>query len=449
MLNAAVDLPGYEFERLLGRGAMGVVYLARQASVGRQVAVKQIELSTGVDSEARDRFLREAQTLARLRHPNIVSIYDLVDQDGALFMVTEYVDGVTLQDLLDGVGVTPTAGLRVIADIAAALDAARRQEVVHRDLKPGNVFVTSTGVCKLGDFGLARLVEGEQAYATQVATVMGTPAYMSPEQAEGRPGIDHRTDLYSLAVVSYQLLVGRLPFELGADVLAMLEAHVSGVPARPTQLVRGFSKEVEKTLLQGLEKDPRKRQANALAFWEKLVAAADRAWPSWRQQSDLAALVRSAVLGSEAAGGGGQELGTMVARVTGVYETMLEPGGEDAPPALTTSVAPLQTTVAPLQTTVAPLQTTVAPLHTTVSPLRTTVAALETAPSAPAPSAAGAPAAPARPLTEAEQLEATLGAVTDAQRAPGGSARRRGRYLLLALAIALLVIAVAVLLVHR
>ena len=420
MLSGVAQLPGYEFEGFLGRGAMGAVYLARQTSVDRLVAIKQIELSTDVAEEARLRFLREAQTLARLRHPNIISIYDLVEQDGGLYMVTEYVEGISLQEILEKVGVTAPAGLRVIADVAAALEAARRQEVVHRDLKPGNVFVTSTGICKLGDFGLARLVEGEQTYATQVATVLGTPAYMSPEQAEGEGGVDHRADLYSLAVMSYQLLVGRLPFDLGTDVLATLEAHVSAPVPRPTRVVTGFSKDVEKVLLQGLEKQPARRQQSALAFWEKLEPAADRAWPGWRQQSDLAALVRQAGAGQQPGGVGVESpMGTMVARVTGVYETLLEPSEA---PVLATTVSPLDTTIAPAS----PLGTMAQPLIEQPSPLGTMVQA----------------------VPEQVQLETTLAAVTGVKRPrrsrPGGA-----RVLLLAALVVVALALIAVVATHH
>ncbi|HEV3234405.1 MAG TPA: protein kinase [Candidatus Dormibacteraeota bacterium] len=289
------ELAGIEFVQTIGRGAMGAVYLARQTALNRYVAAKQILGAWNGDPEMLARFQREAHALAQMNHPNVVGIYDLTTAGNDLFMIMEYVRGPSLRQLMDKQQLTVSQALRTLGDISAALEYASKLGVVHRDLKPGNVFVTVAGSSKLGDFGLVKMVSAQSNFQTQAGTILGTPAYMSPEQAEGKADIDQRTDVYSLAVMAYELLTGRLPFpSIPGNIMASLDAHISQPPPKPTDIVPGFPKRVEEALLEGLAKEPKKRPASAGQLWQKIQSAAAKAWPGWEKDSDLAAIALAA-----------------------------------------------------------------------------------------------------------------------------------------------------------
>ncbi|HEV1998421.1 MAG TPA: serine/threonine-protein kinase, partial [Candidatus Dormibacteraeota bacterium] len=285
------SLAGYEFIQAVGKGAMGSVYLARQTALNRFVAIKQVLGAWNGDPQALERFRREARALAKMNHPNVVGIYNLEAVGSDLYMIQEYVHGPSLKAVMTAGKLTIGQSLRVIGEVSAALEYASKQDILHRDLKPGNIFVTTTGICKLGDFGLVKMMGGQGNFVTQVGTILGTPSYMSPEQAAGRAEIDQRADVYSLAVMSYELLVGRLPFPpVPGNVMASVEAHISSVPPRPSQVAPGFPPKVEEVLLAGLAKDPKKRPKSAGDFWAKLADSAQKAWPGWAGESDLAAI---------------------------------------------------------------------------------------------------------------------------------------------------------------
>jgi predicted Ser/Thr protein kinase len=251
---------------------MGTVFLATQLSVSRDVVLKRLSAARGADPASLARFRREAQILARLNHPGIVHLYGLETEGTELYLVMEYVRGPTLGELVAPAPLRPGQAVEVVLELAAALDHAHAQGVVHRDLKPANVLVTPAGQCKVADFGVARMLTGELAgLRTQVGTVLGTPAYISPEAASGQSRIDHRADVYSLGVMAYELLVGRLPFSSPrGDVEAVLEAQVSAAPPAPHVVAPGFPLEVEEVLLRALAKDPRRRPASAGELAEEL-----------------------------------------------------------------------------------------------------------------------------------------------------------------------------------
>jgi eukaryotic-like serine/threonine-protein kinase len=288
-------LEGYEFIQVVGTGGMGSVYLARQTRLNRLVAIKQVRGAWNGDPRTLERFRREARALARMNHPNVVVIYNLEATSRELYMVQEYVYGPTLEEILDNGRLSTGQALRVIGELAAALDYAAKQGIIHRDLKPGNVFVTTNGSCKLGDFGLVKVIGADSNLLTQDGTILGTASYMSPEQAAGKPEIDQRTDVYSLAVVAYELLVGRLPF-LGVtgNIMSIVEAHISTPPPPPSQIAPGFPHKAEEVLLSGLAKDPGRRPKSAGVFWVRLAAAAEQAWPTWPADSDLSAIATKA-----------------------------------------------------------------------------------------------------------------------------------------------------------
>jgi serine/threonine protein kinase len=210
---AGSEVGTYRIEKLLGAGGMGEVYLASEARLNRRVALKILPSEFVADGERVARFQREARAVSALNHPNLVTIYDLGSIDGLHFIAMEYVEGRTLRELAGG-RLKLKEVLSVVAQAAEALAAAHRAGVVHRDVKPENVMVRADGYVKVLDFGLAKLLEqsaddGAPA-ETQAGTVMGTLAYMSPEQAAGEP-LDARTDVWSLGVVLYELATGRAP----------------------------------------------------------------------------------------------------------------------------------------------------------------------------------------------------------------------------------------------
>lgn len=286
-----LELAGYEFTQPLGEGAMGPVFLARQVASNRYAVVKQI---VGVWNDNRSvlaRYPAEAEALERMSHPNVIAVYDLKTAGNDLFVVTEYIQGPSLRQLMDLASLSRPAALRVLSDVSAALDYAGSQAIFHGDLKPGNVFIDASGVAKVGDFGLVSMLSARGSSDDAPAPILGTPAYMSPEHASGRPDVGPGSDIYSLAVMAYELLVGRLPFpSVPGDAHATLDAHISTPVPRPTSMDPGFPTSVEAGLLRGLAKDPTQRPATAGEFWKELSTAAETAWPGWTAGSDLAGI---------------------------------------------------------------------------------------------------------------------------------------------------------------
>jgi len=208
----AGSFPELDILELIGRGGMGAVYKARQKELDRLVALKILPPEIGQQESFAQRFAREAQAMAKLSHPNIVTIHDFGQRGGLYFFLMEYVDGLSLRQLLDAGTVSPTEAIAIVPQICDALQYAHDRGIVHRDIKPENILMNRQGQVKIADFGLAKLVGLPPADATAVAEkVMGTPQYMAPEQID-RPGeVDHRADIYSLGVVFYQMLTGELP----------------------------------------------------------------------------------------------------------------------------------------------------------------------------------------------------------------------------------------------
>ena len=206
--------PNLEILELIGRGGMGAVYKARQPDLDRFVAVKILPQEIQGDPGFGDRFLREARTLAKLNHPNIVAVYDFGQIDELFYFVMEFVDGVTLRDTIAAGSVAPEEALRIIPGLCDALQFAHEEGVVHRDIKPENILLDKRGRVKIADFGLAKLMkrEGdEEDNLTGTHQVMGTLKYMAPEQMATSRNVDHRADIYSLGVIFYELLTGDLP----------------------------------------------------------------------------------------------------------------------------------------------------------------------------------------------------------------------------------------------
>ena len=226
---AGRTLGDFHVLRKLGAGGMGRVYLARQVSLDRPVALKLLKPALVADPVALKRFEAEALAVARLGHPNVVQVYAVGEAGGLRFMALEYVAGQTLRDYLARRGPPdlPVA-LSLLRQVAAALGAAHDAGLVHRDVKPDNVLVTKKGVAKVADFGLARAFAADDPRLTQSGAVVGTPLYLSPEQAQGK-AVDHRSDLYSLGVTAYHLLAGEPPFR-GRSAIDVALKHVTDRP---------------------------------------------------------------------------------------------------------------------------------------------------------------------------------------------------------------------------
>lgn len=256
----------YEILNELGRGAMGVVYRARDTKIGREVAIKTIKLAEQADESEterlRERLFREAQSAGRLSHPGIVTIYDVAEESGLAYITMEFVDGETLQAMMDsGRAEEPEFIADILRQTAAALDYAHSKEIVHRDVKPANIMVTPDGTVKITDFGIARISSSK---LTQTGTVMGTPSYMSPEQVRGDP-ISGASDQFSLGVITYELLTDAKPFS-GDSLTAVMFKIVSGEVTPPSELSSSISKPLESAVLRALSKGGEERYPSCAEY---------------------------------------------------------------------------------------------------------------------------------------------------------------------------------------
>ena len=275
-LEAGSRIGHFRVEREIGRGGMGVVYLARDVTLGRSVAVKSLPPELMAERRIRSRLEREARLLASLSHPNIATIHEEVEEaEGRVYLVLEYVPGRTLAEHIAAGPLRLDETLSIACQTAAALAAAHEHGIVHRDLKPGNIKITPEGNVKVLDFGLAKAMEeagtqGPQSTVTQPGRVMGTPAYMSPEQAAGDP-VDYRTDIWSLGVVIYEMLTGELPFK-GDTRQALTHGILHREPERLTRARRDAPLGLERVLSGMIQKDRLSRPENMKAVIEELEA---------------------------------------------------------------------------------------------------------------------------------------------------------------------------------
>jgi tRNA A-37 threonylcarbamoyl transferase component Bud32 len=256
----------YLVERLLGSGGMAQVYLTHDEVLDRHVALKILRDQYAEDEEFIQRFRREARSAASLSHPNIVSIYDQGrSEDGAYYIAFEYVPGGTLKERIRREGVLESAvAVRVALQITNALSEAHEKGVIHRDIKPQNLLVTQKGDVKVTDFGIARAAASISSVATGTGAVLGTAAYMSPEQARGDP-VGPQSDLYSLGVVLYEMLTGTLPYEAESPIaLAMM--HINEPPRSPRQVNPEVPEPLNALTLKLLAKDPEDRYPSAPAL---------------------------------------------------------------------------------------------------------------------------------------------------------------------------------------
>ncbi|MEV5197914.1 protein kinase [Streptomyces sp. NPDC053720] len=268
----------YQLRDLLGEGGMASVYLAYDTALDRQVAIKTLHTELGREQSFRERFRREAQAVAKLQHTNIVSVFDTGEDElgGALmpYIVMEYVEGQPLGSVLQtdiqNHGAMPAdRALKVTSDVLAALDTSHEMGLVHRDIKPGNVMMTKRGVVKVMDFGIARAMQSGVTSMTQTGMVVGTPQYLSPEQALGR-GVDARSDLYSVGIMLFQLLTGRIPFDADSP-LAIAYAHVQEEPVAPSTINRSITPAMDALVARALKKNPNERFPSAAAMQDEIA----------------------------------------------------------------------------------------------------------------------------------------------------------------------------------
>lgn len=264
-------LAGYRIERVVARGAQGVVYEAKEPRTGRRVAIKRLPSEDGGSIEA-TRFAREAETLAALAHPNVVALLAAPNDDGSRLIVMEWVDGVPFDVWADRIWSSlPSAEamtriVRTLADIASAVAAAHRRGVMHRDIKPSNVLVTASDEAKVLDFGLAKGF-ADTPLVTRTGGFAGTPGWASPEQVAARAeAIDARTDVHALGLLLYRALTGRTAFDTNLPILPLFEAIQTEVPPSPSRLRNAIPRELDLITMQALEKDAERRYQSADAF---------------------------------------------------------------------------------------------------------------------------------------------------------------------------------------
>jgi WD40 repeat protein len=263
------SVPGYEILGELGRGGMGVVYQARHVKLNRVVALKMILAGAHAAGEELARFRAEAEALARLRHPHIVQIYDVGENDGRPYFSLEFLEGGSLGRRLAGTPLPPREAAALAETLARAVEAAHRCGIVHRDLKPANVLLTADGTPKISDFGLAKRLDAG-AGQTSSGAVLGTPSYMAPEQAAGQAHeVGPATDVYALGAVLYEMLTGRPPFR-AATSFETVQQVLTEEPVAPHSLQRRLAIDLETICLKCLQKDPRRRYASAAELADDL-----------------------------------------------------------------------------------------------------------------------------------------------------------------------------------
>ena len=263
----------YQIINQIGRGGMATVYKAYQPSVDRYVAIKVLPSQLAESREFATRFQQEARIIARLEHPHILPVFDYGESDGVAYFVMRYMDAGTLKErMIEGRPLPLDDINRLFTQLAGALSYAHSRGVVHRDLKPANVLIDAHDNIFLTDFGIAKLLESASPRLTQTDAIMGTPAYISPEQAQGQT-VDQRSDIYSLGIILYEMVTGSVPFTAETP-LAVLFKHISDPLPPPSVVKPDIRPAVEKVILKALAKDPRDRFATAADFakaWEQAL----------------------------------------------------------------------------------------------------------------------------------------------------------------------------------
>lgn len=284
-------LPGYEVAEEIGRGGFGVVWAAVHLQLGRAVAVKQLAPELAADPDVRRRFRAEARVVASLDHPHIVPVYDYVEHDGLCLLVMERLPGGTVRTRHRAGGLSPEGACAVAVAAASGLHHAHRRGVLHRDVKPDNLMIAGSGIVKVADFGIARVVAGTESLMTRTGSILGTPAYMAPEQVLGA-ALGPPADVYALGVVLYELLAHRLPFSEDGGAMAVLYRRVNDDPMTIGDACPALPASVADVVMRALARDPLDRFPSTAAFVADLMAAADAAWgQDWLSRAELPVVV--------------------------------------------------------------------------------------------------------------------------------------------------------------
>ena len=274
-------LPNYEVGAELGRGAWGIVLAGRHRQLDRAVAIKQLPRAFGADAAVRTRFLSEARVLASLDHPHIVPLYDYVEQEGLCLLVMEHLTGGTVWSRFTLNGLEMQTACAVVLAACAGLQCAHDHDVLHRDIKPENLLFSAAGSVKVADFGIAKVISGSETMATRAGDVLGTPAYMAPEQARGDV-LGPATDVYAVGTMLYELLSGRLPFSEEGDALAVLYRHVNDPPESLLDVAPTVPHAIAAVVMRSIATRVDDRYASADELSVDLAAAAEAAWgPGW------------------------------------------------------------------------------------------------------------------------------------------------------------------------
>ena len=292
----AAALPNYEVGAQLGKGGWGVVYEGRHRQLGREVAIKQLPAGFSTDADVRARFMAEARTLAALDHPHVVPIYDDVEQDGLCLLVMEKLSGGTVWSRFANEGLSMEAACAAVLATCAGLQNAHQHQILHRDVKPENLIFNAEGQLKVTDFGIAKVLGGQRTMATAAGEVIGTPAYMAPEQARGQE-VTPATDVYAVGVMLYELLSGRRPFDDEADALALLFKHAYDEPLPLNEAAPGVPESLVAVTMKALAKDPKDRYQSAEELGVAVAEAATTAWgPGWLMRSSLPVMAAGSIV---------------------------------------------------------------------------------------------------------------------------------------------------------
>ena len=368
-------LPDYLIERELGKGGMGLVFLGRHTRLGRLVAIKELPPTFASDPSVRERFSTEARTLATLSHPHIVPIYDYVERDGLCLIVMEELPGGTVWDRFTSTGLTPPTACAVVIACCAALQHAHDKGVLHLDVKPDNLMFARDAAIKVTDFGISRVLSGDHTLGTLDGQVLGTPAYMSPEQARGTE-LTPRSDVYSAGVMLYELLCGHLPWAGAESATDLLLKRLREDPRPLSTLAPQVPATLADVVMHAIEREPEKRYGTAEDFGVAIATACAEAWgPDWLDAAGVS------IIGSDRL--------SLAARTTRAQPPVAEPPTTGA-----AGVAPAATGTGP-----APETTIGAVLgsENRAAPETTAVSASGASPVVSGPPPAPAPAVPTAP----------------------------------------------------
>lgn len=268
----------YRILKELGKGSMGVVHQAHDPQIDRLVALKVLRPDRVATEAFLHRFMREAKAIGRLSHPNLVVVYDVGEDRGTVYLAMEFLEGKPLNELIDLDSFQPDEIIELGVQVAEALDYAHRKGIVHRDIKPSNIIVQPDGQIKITDFGIAHIEDPEATQQTQAGEILGTPAYMSPEQVLSQP-VDGRSDLFSLGVILYELATGKRPFR-GENLAAMFRSITGEDPLEPIGLNPALPRELSQTIMKCLARIPEHRFATGKELAEALRRCGRTAAPS-------------------------------------------------------------------------------------------------------------------------------------------------------------------------